>query len=263
MTVSCCASSTLLTLTGQEVDDDTRSGHENTTSSARTCDSRQRTRRRDAHNRGRRFGCLNRPPEQAGIDAGGDFVSSCPGRSGPSRSATSVRPRRGDLMQIRRAEAADEEALAGVRRRAILALAVPAMSMERAARRATRPTADRIARAIREHDVGRSGRGHDRLGRGRQRPRRGAVCLAVLRSPRGRLSPSCTRRNRHQERRLRYGASRVEPERARFLPREGLRSMRPTRRRRSISVAQISGIAIAGRAMETLGFTSTPCVAHG
>jgi putative acetyltransferase len=56
-------------------------------------------------------------------------------------------------MQIRRAEAADEEALAGVRRRAILALAVPAMSMERAARWATRPTADRIARAIREHDV--------------------------------------------------------------------------------------------------------------
>jgi len=31
-------------------------------------------------------------------------------------------------MQIRRAEAADEEALASIRRRAILALAVPAMS---------------------------------------------------------------------------------------------------------------------------------------
>src|SRR5262245_33304393 len=56
-------------------------------------------------------------------------------------------------MQIRRAEAADEDALASMRRRAILALAVPAMSMEQAEKWATRAAADRIARAIREHDV--------------------------------------------------------------------------------------------------------------
>jgi putative acetyltransferase len=56
-------------------------------------------------------------------------------------------------MQIRRAEAADEEALASIRRRAILALAVPAMSREQAEKWATRATADRMARAIREHDV--------------------------------------------------------------------------------------------------------------
>ena len=56
-------------------------------------------------------------------------------------------------MQIRRAETADEEALASIRRRAILALAVPAMSMEQAEKWATRAAADRMARAIREHDV--------------------------------------------------------------------------------------------------------------
>jgi putative acetyltransferase len=56
-------------------------------------------------------------------------------------------------MQIRRAEAADEEALANVRRGAILALAVPAMSREQAERWAARPAADRIARALRDHDV--------------------------------------------------------------------------------------------------------------
>lgn len=56
-------------------------------------------------------------------------------------------------MQIRRAEAADEEVLARIRRRAILALAVPAMSMEQAEKWATRAAADRIARAIRNHDV--------------------------------------------------------------------------------------------------------------
>ena len=56
-------------------------------------------------------------------------------------------------MQIRRAEAADEEALTRIRRRAILALAVPAMSMEQAETWATRAAADRIARAIRGHDV--------------------------------------------------------------------------------------------------------------
>ena len=56
-------------------------------------------------------------------------------------------------MQIRRAEAADEEALASIRRRAILTLAVPAMSREQAQRWATRGAADRVARAMREHDV--------------------------------------------------------------------------------------------------------------
>src|SRR5215813_2862747 len=56
-------------------------------------------------------------------------------------------------MQIRRAEAADEEALASIRRRAILALAVPAMSREQAERWAARGAVDRVARAMREHDV--------------------------------------------------------------------------------------------------------------
>jgi GNAT superfamily N-acetyltransferase len=56
-------------------------------------------------------------------------------------------------MQIRRAEAADEEALASIRRSAILALAVPAMSMEQAEKWATQAAADRIAWAMREHDM--------------------------------------------------------------------------------------------------------------
>jgi putative acetyltransferase len=56
-------------------------------------------------------------------------------------------------MQIRRAEAADEETLAQIRRNAILALAVPAMSAEQAQKWATRAATDRVARAIREHDV--------------------------------------------------------------------------------------------------------------
>ncbi len=56
-------------------------------------------------------------------------------------------------MQIRRAEAADEETLASVRRSAILALAAPAISPEQAEKWATLVAADRIARAIREHDV--------------------------------------------------------------------------------------------------------------
>ena len=56
-------------------------------------------------------------------------------------------------MEIRRAEAADEEALASIRRRSILALAVPVMSREQAEQWATRAAADRIARAIRDHIV--------------------------------------------------------------------------------------------------------------
>jgi putative acetyltransferase len=56
-------------------------------------------------------------------------------------------------MQIRRVDASDEEALARIRRSAILALAVPAMSREQAEQWATRAPADRIARAMRDHDV--------------------------------------------------------------------------------------------------------------
>jgi GNAT superfamily N-acetyltransferase len=56
-------------------------------------------------------------------------------------------------MHIRRAEATDEAALASIRRCAILALAVPAMSTSQAEQWATQVAVDRIARAIREHDV--------------------------------------------------------------------------------------------------------------
>src|SRR5215475_4591784 len=56
-------------------------------------------------------------------------------------------------MQIRRAELADGEALTSIRRHAILALAVPAMSSEQAEGWAARAAPDRVARAIREHDV--------------------------------------------------------------------------------------------------------------
>lgn len=56
-------------------------------------------------------------------------------------------------MHIRRAEPTDEPALAHIRRSAILALAVPAMSRERAAAWAMHAAPDRIARAIREHEV--------------------------------------------------------------------------------------------------------------
>src|SRR5215470_10932837 len=61
--------------------------------------------------------------------------------------------RRGQLMNVRRADATDEEALTSIRRSAILALAVPGMSREQAEQWATRAAADRIARAIRDHDV--------------------------------------------------------------------------------------------------------------
>jgi putative acetyltransferase len=56
-------------------------------------------------------------------------------------------------MQIRRAQATDEQALARIRRSAILTLAVPAMSVEQADAWATRTAADRIAQAIRDHVV--------------------------------------------------------------------------------------------------------------
>ena len=56
-------------------------------------------------------------------------------------------------MQIRRADATDEEALAHIRRSAILTLAVPAMSVEQAETWAAQAPADRIAQAIRDHEV--------------------------------------------------------------------------------------------------------------
>jgi putative acetyltransferase len=56
-------------------------------------------------------------------------------------------------MLIRRAEDADEKALASIRHGAILELATPAMSGDEAGAWALRPAADRIARAIREHEV--------------------------------------------------------------------------------------------------------------
>jgi putative acetyltransferase len=56
-------------------------------------------------------------------------------------------------MQIRRADATDEEALASIRRSAILALAAPAMSSEQVERWAMRAAVDRVARAMRDHDV--------------------------------------------------------------------------------------------------------------
>lgn len=56
-------------------------------------------------------------------------------------------------MQIRRAEPADEEALSDIRRRAILALAGSEASTEEAERWAMGAAPDRIARAIREHEV--------------------------------------------------------------------------------------------------------------
>ena len=56
-------------------------------------------------------------------------------------------------MRIRRAKATDEEALASIRRNAILVLAVSAMSMEQAEQWSARAAADRIVRAIRDHTV--------------------------------------------------------------------------------------------------------------
>lgn len=57
------------------------------------------------------------------------------------------------MIEIRCAVPADHEVLAGIRRRAILELAVPAMSPEEAERWANRSPADRALRAILEHDV--------------------------------------------------------------------------------------------------------------
>src|SRR5690242_20052819 len=56
-------------------------------------------------------------------------------------------------MHIRRAEATDKLALTCIRRSAILALAVPALSIEQAETWAKLTTGDRIVRAIKDHDV--------------------------------------------------------------------------------------------------------------
>jgi putative acetyltransferase len=56
-------------------------------------------------------------------------------------------------MRIRRARATDEEALARIRRDAILELAASVMSMEQAEQWSGRAAADRIVRAIRDHIV--------------------------------------------------------------------------------------------------------------
>lgn len=56
-------------------------------------------------------------------------------------------------MAMRRAAPTDHESLAGIRRRAILEIAVPTMSPEEAETWANRPAADRVLRAILEHDV--------------------------------------------------------------------------------------------------------------
>ena len=145
-------------------------------------------------------------------------------------------------MQIRRAVAADEEALARIRRRAILALAVPVLSRAQAETWATRATVDRIARAISAHDVWvaleEAAIGWVEVNRDR------VAALYVSPSvlpPRGRLGPAYPRRNLHTSLRLRDGAARGQPERARLLPPEGLPAMWPARCQWCVSVAQRSG----------------------
>jgi hypothetical protein len=67
--------------------------------------------------------------------------------------AQSVRSCGDKVLQIRRTESIDEEVLATIRRSAILTLAIPMLSLEQAETWATQTATDRIARAIREHDV--------------------------------------------------------------------------------------------------------------
>lgn len=57
------------------------------------------------------------------------------------------------FMQIRRATIEDEQALAGIRLRSILALAAPTMSQQEAGRWANGIAEDRVLRALREHEV--------------------------------------------------------------------------------------------------------------
>jgi putative acetyltransferase len=56
-------------------------------------------------------------------------------------------------MQIRRAAPGDEEALAAIRRSSILALTAPALSSEQAEAWPSGIAADRMARALADHDV--------------------------------------------------------------------------------------------------------------
>lgn len=56
-------------------------------------------------------------------------------------------------MQIRRAEASDEQALFHIRQRAILELAIPVIQVEEAEQWAMSAALDRVARAIAEHEV--------------------------------------------------------------------------------------------------------------
>jgi GNAT superfamily N-acetyltransferase len=62
-------------------------------------------------------------------------------------------PIEGQAMQIRNAHANDQDALAQIRREAILALAGRTLSLEQAAHWANSAAADRCVRAIREHVV--------------------------------------------------------------------------------------------------------------
>ncbi len=57
------------------------------------------------------------------------------------------------MLQIRRANPTDAETLAAIRRRAIRALAVPAISPEEAEKWARQIAAGRITRAIQDHEV--------------------------------------------------------------------------------------------------------------
>ena len=57
------------------------------------------------------------------------------------------------MMQIRRANLTDAEALATIRRRAIRALAVPSISLEEAEKWARQVAANRFTRAIQDHEV--------------------------------------------------------------------------------------------------------------
>src|SRR5262249_22858569 len=68
-------------------------------------------------------------------------------------SRRAPRPRNEPEMQIRRAASGDEEALAAIRRRAILTLTAPALSPEQGDAWASKIAADRITLALADHDV--------------------------------------------------------------------------------------------------------------
>src|SRR5688572_20238461 len=145
-------------------------------------------------------------------------------------------------MKIRRGETTDEEALAGIRRSAIFGLAVPAISMEQAVQWATRSAADRIVRAIRDHDVWVAVEetmiGWVEI----DRDRIAALYVSPPWSRRGVGSGLLARaETTNPRRRLRDCASPVQPERPRFLPPQGLPAMWPIRCRWGMSVEQRAG----------------------